>query len=75
MIDELLASLMISDLECECLVPYKAASAGDATHGALLLTVWFNPKFVGLQAFHTLNYICAIKADHQITCVKVVFVT
>ena len=74
MIDELLALLVIGDLECECLIPDKAAGAGDATHGALLFTVWFNPKFVGLQAFHALNYICAIKADHQISCVKVVFV-
>ena len=32
-----------------------------------------NPKFVGLQAFHNLNYICATKPDHQIACVKVVF--
>ena len=74
MIDELLALLVIGDLECERLVPDEAAGASDATHGALLFTVWFNPKFVGLQAFHTLNYICAIKADHQITSVKVVFV-
>lgn len=74
MFDELLASLVISDLQRESLVPDKAAGAGDATHGALLFTVWFNPKFVGLQAFHALNYICAIKADHPITCVKVVFV-
>jgi hypothetical protein len=48
MIDELLALLVIGDLECECLIPDKAAGAGDATHGALLFTVWFNPKFVGL---------------------------
>ena len=74
MIDELLALLVISDLQRECLIPDKAAGAGNATQGALLFTVWFNPKFVGLQAFHTLNYICAIKADHQITSVKVVFV-
>ena len=74
MIDELLALLVFADLECECLVVDEAAGAGGATHGALLFTGWFNPKFVGLQAFHTLNYICAIKADHQITCVKVVFV-
>ena len=74
MIDELLASLVIGDLQRECLVPDKAAGAGDATHSALLFTRWFNPKFVGLQAFHILNYICAIKAVQQITCVKVVFV-
>jgi hypothetical protein len=74
MIDELLALLVISDLDCERLVVDEAAGAGDATHGALLFTVWFNPKFVSLQAFHALNYICAIKADHPITCVKVVFV-
>jgi hypothetical protein len=61
-------------LQRECLVPDKAAGAANATHSALLFTRWFNPKFVGLQAFHALNYICAIKADHQIICVKVVFV-
>ena len=55
MIDELLALLVIGDLECERLVPDEAAGASDATQGALLFTVWFNPKFVGLQAFHTLN--------------------
>ena len=74
MIDELLALLVIGDLECERFVPDEAAGAGNTTHGALLLTVWFNPKFVGLQAFHTLNYICAIKVNHQITCVKLVSV-
>ena len=74
MIDDLLTSLVISDLQRERLVPDEAAGASDATQGALLFTVWFNPKFVGLQAFHSLNYICAIKADHQITSVKVVFV-
>ena len=74
MINERLALLMIGDLECERLIPDEAAGASDTTHGALLFTVWFNPKFVGLQVFHAMNYICAIKADDKITCVKIVFV-
>ena len=74
MINELLALLVIGDLECERLVPDEAAGASDTTHGALLFTVWFNPKFVGLQVFHTMNYICAINADDKSTCVKIVFV-
>ena len=74
MIDELLALLVIGDLECEGLVPDEAAGASDTTHSALLFTVWFNPKFVGLQAFHPLNYICTIKAIHKIIRVKIVLV-
>ena len=72
MINEPLALLVIGDLECERLVPDEAAGASDTTHGALLFTVWFNPKFVGLHVFHAMNYICAIKANDKITCVKIV---
>ena len=54
--------------------PGRCNGASDTTHGALLFTVWFNPKFVGLQVFHAMNYICAINADDKITCVKIVFV-
>ena len=70
MINERLALLMLGNLECERLVPDEAAGASDTTHGALLFTVWFNPKFVGLHVFHAMNYICAINADDKITCVK-----
>ena len=72
MINERLALLLLGDLQCERLVPDEAAGASDTTHSAQLFTVWFNPKFVGLQVFHALNYICAIKADDKITCVKIV---
>ena len=74
MINEPLVLLVIGDLKCERLVPDEAAGASDTTHGALLFTVWFNPKFVGLHVFHAMNYICAIKTNDQITCVKVVIV-
>ena len=72
MINEPLALLVIGDLECERLVPDESAGAIRTTPTALFVTVWFNPKFVGLHVFHAMNYICAIKTNDKIICVKIV---
>ena len=65
---------MILFLQCQSLVVDEPTRARESAHIAQLVAVWHQFVFVSLQTFHTLNYICAIKVDHQLTCVKVVFV-
>lgn len=66
MIDELFARLVIGNLECQRRVPDETTGTSDTTYGALLFDVWLNPKFVGLQAFHALNYIRSIEKNNDI---------
>lgn len=65
MIDELFACFVIGDLECQRLVPDEPTGTGDTMHGALLFAFWLNPKFVGLQAFHALNYIRSMEKQRN----------
>jgi hypothetical protein len=61
-------------LQCQSLVIDKPTRARESAHSAQLIAVWDQFVSVSLQTFHTLNYIWAIKVDHQLACVKVVSV-
>ena len=65
---------MILFLQCQSIVIDKPTRARKSAHVAQLVAVWHQFVSVSLQTFHTLNYICATKVNHQLACVKVVFV-
>src|SRR3990167_6098127 len=66
MIYELSASFMIGLLECQRPIPNVSTRTPNSPHCTLLLSIWFNPKFIGLQALHDSDHTWPMKKNNDI---------